>query len=181
MDAALLARCTGADLAHAERIAPFIDPTFDEFDITTARRQAAFLAQAGHETMNLIYMAEIWGPSDQQKRYEPPGTLAAALGNTQPGDGHRFKGRGLFEITGRGNYLRFGTLLKLDLVGHPELAEEPEVACRTAGLYWEDKHLNQFADSGDFAMLTRRINGGLTGYANRLMLWGLAKAALGAI
>ena len=92
-------------------------------------------------------MEEIWGPTPAQCRYEPPTRLAAGLGNTEPGDGKRFKGRGPIQLTGRANYRVFGNALGLDLVGNPALAATKEVAFRIAGLYWRSGGLNALADS----------------------------------
>ena len=96
---------------------PHLDAAMREFGIDTPPRQAAFLAQLAHESGELRYMEEIWGPTAAQRRYEPPGSLAARLGNTQPGDGLRYKGRGPIQVTGRANYRRYGGLLGLEVDG----------------------------------------------------------------
>jgi putative chitinase len=142
-------------------------------------RVAAFVAQLAHESSELRWMEEIWGPTPAQKRYEPPGDLAAKLGNTQAGDGQRFKGRGPIQITGRFNYAKFGGLLGLDLVGNPARAAAPEVAFATAGLFWRANGLNELADGRQFVAITRRINGGTNGLADRQRYYGRAKAVLG--
>src|SRR5687767_16020907 len=95
---------------------PFLSSAMTEFAIQTPARAAAFLAQVAHESGQFRFMEEIWGPTAAQRRYEPPGTLADTLGNTEAGDGRRFKGRGPIQITGRANYERFGKLLGIDLV-----------------------------------------------------------------
>jgi predicted chitinase len=148
--------------------------------IDTPLRAAAFLAQLAHESGELRWMEEIWGPTPAQKRYEPPSDLAAKLGNTQPGDGKRYKGRGPIQITGRFNYARFGGLLGRDLVGQPALAAAPEIAFATAGLFWQSNGLNELADARQFVAITRRINGGTNGLADRQMYYERAKAVLGA-
>lgn len=142
------------------------------------QRAAAFVAQLGHESGELQFLEELWGPTDAQKRYEPPGDLARRLGNTQPGDGRRFKGRGPIQVTGRDNYVRYGALLGLDLVGHPEQAADPAVGFQIAGLYWARNGLNELADAGRFDEITRRINGGQNGAADRRRLHALALEVL---
>lgn len=161
--------------------AAYLQPLNDamqEFDITTLPRVAAFLAQIGHESGELVWMEEIWGPTAAQRRYEPPSDLARKLGNTQKGDGFRFKGRGPIQITGRDNYKRYGEALGLDLIANPALAASPEVAFRIAGLYWQRNGLNELADAGDFERITKRINGGLNGYEHRQQLLERARAVL---
>lgn len=169
--------------ASQRRRALFLQPLNDAMaahGIDTPLRMAAFLAQLAHESGELQFMEEIWGPTAAQKRYEPPGDLARRLGNTQPGDGRRFKGRGPIQITGRANYKTFGDLMGLDLVGNPDQAATPEVGFAIAGLFWERKGLNALADAGDFTEITRRINGGQNGAAERERFYGVAKQVLGA-
>lgn len=161
----------------------FLQPLNDAMDahgITTPLRVAAFLAQLAHESGELQFMEEIWGPTDAQKRYEPPSDLARRLGNTQRGDGKRFKGRGPIQITGRANYKTFGDLMGLDLVSNPDLAATPDIGCAIAGLFWERKGLNELADAGNFTEITRRINGGQNGAADREHFYAVAKLVLGA-
>ena len=160
---------------------PFLAAAIDEFAIGQPARTAAFLAQLAHESGQLKFMEELWGPTPAQRRYEPPGTLASKLGNTETGDGRRFKGRGPIQITGRANYRRFGDLLGLDLVGDPPRAALPEVAFRIAGLFWSKKGLNELADqvtAEAFREITRRINGGFNGLADRERFYEAAKTAL---
>lgn len=146
-----------------------------EFGIDTPVRQAAFLAQVGHESGRMRFVREIWGPTDAQRRYEG----RADLGNVMPGDGKKFMGRGLIQVTGRANYNACGIALDLPLCDRPELLEQPINAARSAGWFWRSRNLNQYADSEDFAGLTRRINGGHNGLLDRLALWDSAKDALG--
>ncbi|WP_064577168.1 glycoside hydrolase family 19 protein [Cupriavidus gilardii] len=147
----------------------------DAYAINTPARAAAFLAQVGHESGQLRHLREIWGPTPAQRRYEG----RADLGNTEPGDGKRFMGRGLIQITGRKNYLLCGFALELDLVARPELLEQPVAAAASAAWYWHNHNLNRYADAGDFVGLTHAINGGTNGIADRRALWNRAKAALG--
>jgi putative chitinase len=163
---------------------PFLTAAVNEFGIDQPARVAAFLAQLAHESAQFRFMEEIWGPTAAQRRYEPPGKLAGDLGNTDAGDGRRFKGRGPIQITGRANYRRFGDLLGLDLVSAPEQAALPEVAFRIAGLYWSKKGLNELADrmtAEAFREITRRINGGFNGLAERERLYETAKTVLNAV
>lgn len=159
----------------------YLDPlntAMEQFGINNLLRTAAFIAQLAHESGELNFMEEIWGPTPAQKRYEPPSDLAKKLGNTQPGDGKRFKGRGPIQLTGRANYQRFGDLLGIDLVGQPELAARPEVAFKTAGLYWQRRGLNELADAENFTEITRRINGGQNGAPERVRFYERAKLVL---
>ena len=145
-----------------QRADQFLKPLNDamkEFEINTPKRQAAFLAQIAHESGELKYMEEIASGEAYEGR--------ASLGNTQPGDGKRYKGRGPIQLTGRSNYRKAGAALKLDLEGKPELAAQPDVGCRVAGWFWKTHGLNDLADKGEFRQITRRINGGYNGEAKR--------------
>lgn len=145
-----------------------------EFGIDTPARQAAFLAQTGHESGGFIYTREIWGPTPAQQRYE--GRLD--LGNTQLGDGFTYRGRGLIQITGRANYGACSRALGVDFVATPALLEAPAAAANSAAWFWSEHGLNALADSGDFKTITRRINGGVNGWDDRVARWERAKAAL---
>jgi predicted chitinase len=173
-------------MAAAKRatLFPFLTAAISEFGIDRPARTAAFLAQLAHESAQFKFMEEIWGPTAAQRRYEPQSKLASDLGNTDTGDGRRFKGRGPIQITGRANYRRFGDLLGLDLVTTPDQAASPEVAFRIAGLYWTKKGLNELADrvtAEAFREITRRINGGFNGLAEREQFYETAKAVLGVV
>jgi putative chitinase len=104
---------------------PFLTSAMAEFAIEAPPRAAAFLAQLAHESGQFRFMEEIWGPTDAQRRYEPVTRLSQALGNTEAGDGKRFKGRGPIQLTGRANYKRFGDLLNVDLVADPRVSRLP--------------------------------------------------------
>jgi putative chitinase len=158
---------------------PHLNATMAADGIDTMPRTAAFIAQLAHESGEFRFMEEIWGPTDAQRRYEPPSDLARRLGNTQPGDGRRFKGRGPIQITGRFNYKKYGDLLSVDLVDNPELAARPEWAFATAGLFWKSNGLNELADREEFVAITKRINGGTNGLADRQKYYELAKKVLG--
>jgi predicted chitinase len=105
------------------------------------------------------------------------------LGNTQPGDGERFKGRGPIQLTGRTNYRACGAFLGVDLEAQPERAKDPDVAFRTAGWFWKGHGCNELADYGDeisFKAITRHINGGLNGLVSREAYYAKAREVLGA-
>ena len=169
-----LAACTGARIDRATTFQPIIDMAAPDFEINTPARLAAFLAQVGHESGGLHWLVEIWGPTDAQARYEG----RADLGNNTPGDGYKFRGRGLIQITGRSNYMAASLALATDFVINPELLGEPDMAVRSAMWFWQSHGLNEMADAGDFERITRRINGGLNGQPERVALWEAAKAVL---
>jgi predicted chitinase len=167
----------------AEEIKLYLTPmqkAMQEFDINTPLRQAAFLAQIAFESAQLKYLEEKWDPKTFtfQQRYEPPGPLADKLGNTQQGDGRRFRGRGAIQITGRSNYQTFGDVFKVDLVGNPDLALEPELTFRIAAGYWKAYGLNELADEEDVRRITKLINGGNVGLDRRKKYYEVAKKIL---
>lgn len=165
-----------AVFTHAgERLATFVQPlneTMVRFAISTPLRQAAFLAQIAHESGELQYLRELADGSAYEGRLD--------LGNTEPGDGMRFPGRGLLQVTGRLNYERCGTMLNLPLLQHPELLEIPQNAALSAGWFWAGHGLNTLADQNAFAAITRAINGGYHGMDERIRYWLRAREALGA-
>lgn len=149
-----------------KRIDKFIDPinqALDEFEISTPQRLRMFLAQIGHESGQLRYVKELASGEAYEGRKD--------LGNTSPGDGARYKGRGLIQITGKSNYVLASLGLGLPLVEKPELLEEAVNAARSAGWFWNKKNLNSLADMGMFREITKRINGGYNGYADRYRLY----------
>jgi predicted chitinase len=168
--------------ASRQRIADFtpsLVAAMKEFGIDqNLRRAAAFIAQLAHESGQFRYMQELWGPTDAQKRYEPPSDLARRLGNTQKGDGFRFRGRGPIQVTGRANYEKYGKLLGIDLVNDPDQASTPQVGFRLAGLFWDRNGLNALADANDFVGITKRINGGTNGLADRQQFYDRALQVL---
>jgi putative chitinase len=153
---------------------PALNTAMSKYGIVKRLRIAAFIAQVGHETGQLRYVREIWGPTAQQAGYEG----RADLGNTVKGDGSKYRGRGLIQITGRANYVACGEALGLDLVNQPVLLEQPQYAAMSAAWFWSTRGLNTLADAGDFVKITRRINGGLTGQDDRQALYDRALAVL---
>lgn len=143
----------------------------EKFGIDTPTRQAAFIAQLAHESGQFRYVRELASGQAYEGR--------ADLGNTEPGDGVKFRGRGLIQITGRANYIRCGEALGLDLTASPELLELPHPACDSAAWFWQSRNLNALADEGDFVKITKRINGGTNGLSERLSFYGAAKGVLG--
>lgn len=159
---------------------PLLIAALNEFGINTRARLAAFVAQVGHESCDFKYMQEIASGAAYEGRRD--------LGNTQPGDGRRFKGRGPIQITGRTNYQAAARKLALPLLEHPELLAEPANGFRAAGLFWKDHKLNDLSDrltlAGDksdlqqFDEITLIINGGQNGRADRRRRYQVARVAL---
>lgn len=159
---------------YAKNAETYLEPlneAMQEFDINTPQRMAAFIAQIAHESGSFKYVKEIASGEAYEGRVD--------LGNNSPGDGVRFKGRGLVQITGRANYRDCGIALGVDLVSSPELLETPSLACRSAGWFWQSKGLNELADKGDFLRITKKINGGTTHYQERLTFYERAQRVLG--
>ncbi|SDR20521.1 putative chitinase [Pseudomonas grimontii] len=154
--------------------APVLNAAMAKYGIVNRLRIAAFIAQVGHESGQLRYVREIWGPTAQQAGYEG----RADLGNTEPGDGSKYRGRGLIQITGRANCAACGEALGLDLVNQPTLLEQPQHAAMSAAWFWSTRGLNKLADQGQFVKITRRINGGLTGQDDRQALYEKALKVL---
>jgi putative chitinase len=150
--------------------APHLARAMSAWRIETPRRQAAFLAQCAHESGSLLYTREIASGEDYEGRQD--------LGNIHAGDGRKFPGRGLLQVTGRFNYRRYGEAVGKDFLLQPQLLELPEYAADSAGWFWHDKRLNQFADRDEFAALTKALNGGYTHLDRRISCWLTARAAL---
>ncbi len=153
---------------------PVLNTAMSRYGIVGTPRVAAFIAQVGHESGQLRFVREIWGPTAQQVGYEG----RADLGNTVPGDGSKYRGRGLIQITGRANYAACGEALGLDLINNPQLLEQPQYAAMSAAWFWSTRGLNTLADQGQFVKITRRINGGLTGQDDRQALYDKALKVL---
>ncbi|MCD9028468.1 LysM peptidoglycan-binding domain-containing protein [Luteimonas sp. BDR2-5] len=156
--------------SQAEAVVPHLNYAMAEANINTPQRQAMFIAQLAHESGGFRYLEEIASGAAYEGR--------ADLGNTQPGDGVRYKGRGYIQVTGRHNYTQAGRALGLDLVNNPGLAAQPENAARIAAWYWNSRNINAAADRGDFVQVTRLINGGTNGLADRQNYYARARAAL---
>ena len=153
---------------------PLLNTAMVRYQIIGSKRVAAFIAQIGHESGQLKYVKEIWGPTAAQTRYEG----RKDLGNTVVGDGSKYRGRGLIQITGRANYMACGEGLSLDLLNQPELLERPQHACMSAAWFWATRGLNTLADAGQFDRITQRINGGQNGATDRQTLYARALKVL---
>ena len=146
-------------------------------DLMAPHRLALFCAQIMHESGGLKYVKEVWGPTPAQQRYEG----RTDLGNTQAGDGARFMGRDIMQITGRANYRALSDWLAAqrggktpDFESTPEALEQPEWLGLGALWYWSERVPRRFVERGDMEMITRAINGGLNGYADRLRYYNRA-------
>lgn len=165
--------------ARADAFLEPINAAMTEFHIDTVRRVQAFLAQIAHESGQLHYTRELASGA----AYDT-GRLAERLGNTPEadGDGQRYKGRGLIQITGYDNYRKCSIALygnPQTLLDQPELLESPAAACRSAAWFWWSNGLNVTADiPNSFQTITKRINGGLNGYAERLAFFERAKKVI---
>jgi putative chitinase len=165
-----------------------LQETFEKYQINTPKRQACFIGQCMHESggfkflrENLNYSAKAlintW-PSrfpdmDTAEKFErQPEKIAnkvysGRMGNTEDGDGAKYIGRGLIQLTGKDNYKAFGEAIGEDLVANPQLVEEPRYAALSAGWFWNRKQLNLLADAMDIETLTKQINGGSIGINDR--------------
>jgi putative chitinase len=143
-----------------------------KYKITTDLRMAHFIAQLGHESASFRYAEEIADGSAYEGRRD--------LGNTEPGDGKRFKGRGLIQLTGRANYAEYSKASGVDYLAKPQLvASDPFVAVDVSCWFWHTRKLNALADADDVKGVTRRINGGYNGLDDRIEYLTRAKAVLG--
>ena len=170
-----LAKAMNIPLSRAQKWAPALTAAMEEGKINTRLRQAAFLAQIGHESGSLVYVKELGGPSYFAK-YDG----RKDLGNTQPGDGAKFCGRGLIQVTGRANYRPASQVLFGDerLLFSPELLEKPEWAAKSAVWFWSTRNLNELADADRFTDLTKKINGGTNGIEDRKARYRLALSVI---
>lgn len=184
----------------AKVFVPALNTAMGKYQIITPLRIAAFLAQAGHESGQLLHLVE-------NLNYGAPGLLttwpsrftpsmaaqvernleqianivyASRMGNgpAATGDGWKFKGRGLIQVTGWTNYQACGAALGIDLLSHPELLEQPIYAALSAAWFWATNGLNSLADAGSFTQITQKINGGQNGAADRLALYNKALEVL---
>ena len=166
-----------------------LNETFQKYDINTPLRQAAFIGQCQHESGNFKFVKEnlnysakalmaTWpsrfpNPEVAAEYERQPEKIAdkvysGRMGNTEDGDGSKYIGRGLIQVTGKENYTHCGQALGVDLLANPELLEQPKYAALSAGWFWNKKGLNSLADSKDYKTMTQRINGGTLGLDDRI-------------
>lgn len=187
---------------HANVYAGALDAAMARFHIDTPRRAAAFLAQVAHESAQLICVEEnlnysaaslhsVWPshfdlPTAAAYAHQPEKIANRAYANRDgnadeaSGDGWRYHGRGLLQVTGRENYAKCGAGIGFDVGRIPTLLIQPDPAALSAAWFWSIHDLNAAADAGDFEQITRRINGGLNGLAERTAFWTKAKSVLAA-
>lgn len=191
----------GCGSPMAAKWAKPLTAAMDRYEINTPTRQAAFLAQVMHESARFTALVENFNyRADRLVSVFPayfdehealayarqPSRIASRVyanrmgnGDEASGDGWKYRGRGLIQITGRGNYLECGVTIGVDLIAYPDKLLEPDMAALSAACYWKKHGLNELADAGSFSTITKRINGGLNGQPDRLALWGKSKIALG--
>ena len=161
--------------ALADRVSRYYEPLvagMTRYKITTDLRMAHFIAQLAHESASFRYTEELASGEAYEGRRD--------LGNTQPGDGKRFKGRGLIQLTGRANYAEYSKSTGVDYVAKPQLlSTDPFAAVDVACWFWNSRKLNALADADDVKAVTRRINGGYNGLDDRIQYLTRAKAVLG--
>lgn len=152
-----------------------VTPHGNETLMKTVSDNMPYLIQNGINTPNRLnnFLAQLAVESDgfrTAKEYASGKAYEGRkdLGNTSPGDGERYKGRGFIQLTGKYNYTNYGKQLKLDLVNHPELLEDPNNALKISVAYWNDHNLNKYADTNDIRTITKRINGGLNNFDDRM-------------
>jgi putative chitinase len=167
-------RFSGANAQAQKRIVGEISGVFastlNSYDINTRLRIAHFMGQVTHECAGFRTTEEFASGAAYEGRKD--------LGNTQRGDGKRFKGRGLLQLTGRANYKEFGDLLCLPLEEEPVLAGDPVISLQIACLYWQRRNINPLADEDNLYAVTRKVNGGTNGIDDRQKYLQKAKIAL---
>jgi len=161
--------------AMAKRIDLYYEPLvkgMTRYGIDTPRQIAHFISQLAHESGSLLYAEELASGSAYEGRTD--------LGNNQPGDGVRFKGRGLIQLTGRNNYTQYSKFTGIDYIGDPiKLATDPFACVDVACWFWKDRNIGPLAEADDAKAVTKRINGGYNGLDDRLEHLARAKALLG--
>jgi putative chitinase len=186
LSAEVISQATGSTLANAEKFRPYLNRYMRKYEINTPQRVMAFLSQIGHESARLSTTQEFASGSAYEGRSD--------LGNTNAGDGVKFKGRGLIQVTGRFNYQNVKEYFGWDVVNNPQILEEPEKATEVSAWWWSNrirggKNLNQWSDNLDptksvydgnnnyvFTEITKAINGGTNGLSDRQNLFEKARS-----
>ncbi len=147
-----------------------------KYEINTIQRQAMFLAQCLHESAGFKYVKEIWGPNKWQLKYEGH----KGLGNTQPGDGRRYMGRGLIQVTGRTNVTAFANWVgDKTIIDDPSIIEQKNNAVLSAIWFWTINKLNHYADNDDIIGCTKKVNGShMLGLEERTRYYETGKTVL---
>ena len=169
----LRAIALNARQSDIDKLAQPLLETMSRYQINTRLRQAHFLAQILHESGELYYKEEIASGSAYEGRKD--------LGNTRPGDGKKYKGRSIIQVTGRANYSEYDRYVGANgnIIDNPELlATDPAYIVDPAGWFWQTRNINPLADRNDIIAVTRRINGGTNGLAHRRMLFARANRVL---
>ena len=169
--AQLIEICGHTPQDFLQKLVPGLNQALNKYQINKPLRIAHFIAQVAHESGAFQYMEEIADGADYEGRED--------LGNTQPGDGMRFKGRGLIQLTGRSNYESFSKSMSIDFVTNPKQVAELPYAILCAAWFWDTNKLNPIADQDDIKGITLTINGGLNGFEDRKHYLQAAKRVLG--
>lgn len=200
ISAAQLAKAAGCQIGRAEKWLPFFTGAIQRFEINSPARIAAFVAQCAHESgrlalteENLNYSAKgllavfpkYFTPITAAQYERKPERIASRVyanrmgnGDEAGGDGWRYRGRGLIQLTGKNNYQACSSAMGVDMVVNPHLLATMNYAALSAAWFWKKNGLNELADKGDFVAITKRINGGTHGLDDRLALWKGAKVAM---
>ena len=192
----------GVSPDNIDKYLPWLNMTMLKYDINTPVRQAMFLSQIAHESGNFRAVSENLNYSVNALRkvfgkYFPTDDLAALYarkpekianrvyanrmgnGDEESGDGWKYRGRGLIQLTGKNNYTAFSLAADNNALLEPELVSEPELAVQSAGWFWDTNGLNALADTGDVRVVTKRINGGYNGLTDRSAKFGKLMIILG--
>jgi putative chitinase len=188
-------------LGIADEWLDLLNVAMQRFNINTPKRMAAFIGQCAHESANFAMLTEnlnyrmeslvrVWPrhfptldvAAQYHRKPEQIANRAYAnrMGNgpEASGDGWKFRGRGLIQLTGKDNYQLASDALRVDLVANPDAVTEPAMAAMTAAWFWNKRGLNELADNGDNETISRRINGGTHGMDDRLQRTDIALALL---
>ena len=165
-----LQEITTASQQRVDLFYPYLSKYMTMFDVVGKLRESAFLGQVLWESGNLRYTKEIASGIEYEGRKD--------LGDTHPGDGVKYKGRGLIQITGESNYKEISNVFGEDFINHPELLETPRFACKSAAWWFKHHGLNELADKGNFRAITKIVNGGYNGLAGRTLIYEKALKVL---